>query len=216
MWFGDSSAWRGTEYSTVDQASAVQLRTSGGAEAGSLWSAFGSVSLSRDDILRYDTPAIGPAALGVSIDGDDNWALQATMNTEMGGASFTGGAFVAEVPGSDEKKFGMAGGVGFANGTSIKLAYGSDDSYSKDHDDFYASLAHSWGNSTVAVGYRFVDGKDAGFSDAQSLGIGFNQSLGSGVNVYAGLHNHSVDSAAAGQSIEDLNVFHVGTAVAFD
>ena len=48
------------------------LRTSGGGTVtGSLWGAFGSVSASRDDILKYDTPAIGPASLSVSIGNDD-------------------------------------------------------------------------------------------------------------------------------------------------
>jgi hypothetical protein len=215
MWMGDSGAWRGHEYSTVDAASAVQLRTSGGGMAGSsLWGAFGSVSFSREDILKYDTPAIGPAALSVSIDSNDNWALEATMSTEMGGSSFSGGAFVGEVPGSDERKFGLAGGVSFPNGTSVKLAYGSDDSYSRDHDDFYAGLGHSWGNSSVAIGYRFVDAKNALFDDAQSIGLGFNQSLGSGVNVFAGLHNHSFDGVSA--DVEDVNVFHIGAEVAFE
>ena len=215
MWTGDSGAWRGHEYSTVDAASAVQVRTSGGGMAGSsLWDAFGSVSYSREDILKYDTPAIGPAAFSVSIDGSDNWALDTTISTDMGGSSFSGSAFVGEVPGSDETKFGIAGGVSFPNGTSVKLAYGSDDSYSRDHDDFYAGLGHSWGNTSIAIGYRFVDGKNSLFDDAQSIGIGFNQSLGSAVNIFAGLHNHSFDGANA--DMEDINVFHIGTEVAFE
>ena len=216
MWESHNGAWMAAEYSSVEEASAIQVRTSGGAEAGSLWSAFGSVSIGRDDVLRYDTPAIGPATLGVSINDDDNWGVVGKISTEMGGTSFIGGAFVAEVKGTDETMFGMSGGVAFANGTSVNAAYGSNDAFSKDHDDFYVALAHSWGNSNVVIDYRNVDGRNADFDDAQSIGIGFQQSLGSGVDVYAGFHNFNVDSADDSVELDDVNVFHIGSRVRFN
>ena len=192
------------------------LRTSNGKEAGSLFGSFGSVATARDDILRYDTPSIGPVGVGVSIDGDDNWAVQASLSTDMGGSSLIAGAFLAEDPGTDEKMFGIAGGVAFANGTSVNAAYGSRDSYSDsdNHDDVYVNLSHTWGNTSVAIDYRLVDNATEG-REGQSLGLGFNQSLGNGVDVYAGYHNHSVDEDG-GPEIEDMNVFHIGSMVRFN
>ena len=220
VWTSHSGAWMGTEYSSIEESSAIMMRTSDGGNSTSLWGAFGSVSAGRDDILKYDTPSIGPASFTASIGnddaGDEYWGVEAAVSTEMGGSSFIGGAFVSEIPGTSDNMFGIAGGVAFANGTSVNLVYASRDDYSKDHDDFYANLSHTWGNSSVAIGYRYVDGRNAALDDAQSLGIGFQQSLGSGVHVYAGFHNFSADSATEGMSIDDVNVFHVGSRVTFN
>ena len=192
------------------------MRTSNGKESGSLYGSFGSVATSRDDILRYDTPSIGSGRVGVSIDGEDNWAVQASLSTDMGGSSLIAVRFSPRTRVTDEKMFGIAGGVAFANGTSVNAAYGSRDSYSDsdNHDDVYVNLSHTWGNTSVAIDYRLVDNATEG-KGGQSLASAFNQSLGNGVDVYAGYHNHSVDEDG-GPEIEDMNVFHIGSMVRFN
>ena len=103
-------------------------------------------------------------------------------------------------------------------GTSINLVYGQNDPVGggTTYDDFYANLAHSWGNSNVSIGYR--TNSDSPFqpagSDAQSLGIGFQHSFPKpAIDVYAGFHNYNANQP--GVSVEDLNVFHVGSRIRF-
>ena len=178
-----------------------------------LWSAFKSVYTSRSDVLRYDTPSIGPVSMGVSIDGADMWAVQGSLNTDMGGVSVTGGAVFAEAN-ADDKLFGISGGVAFGNGTSVNAAYGTNDSFDDDHSDAYINLSHSWGNTSVAIDYRSVDNATPGM-EGQSIGLGFNQSMGNGVDVYAGYHNYSIDMDD-GTDVEDVDVFHIGSRVKFN
>ena len=213
MWTSHSGAWMGTQYSAANVASGVLLRTSSGAAAGSLFTNFGSVTLSRTSLLRYDTPSIGPVSASASIDGDDNWAVGGSVSTDMGGSSFTAGLLFAEDQKVDETKFGIGGGVAFANGSSVNLAYGADDSKSDDHRDIYVNLSHTWGNSSAAIGYRAV--KDAyDQRDGTTIGLGFNQSLGGGVDVYAGYNHISVEKDG-GPEYEDVDVFHIGSVVRF-
>ena len=214
MWTTYSGAWMGTAYDSPAVASGVLLRTSNGATDNSLVANFGSVSLSRTSVLRYDTPSIGPVSASASIDGDDNWAVGGSVSTDMGGSSFQAGLLFAEAQGNDETKFGIGGGVAFANGSSVNLAYGADDSKSDDHRDIYVGLAHTWGNSSAAIGYRTV--KDAHDQrDAKAIGLGFNQSLGGGVDVYAGYNHMSVEEDG-GPEYEDVDVFHIGSRVRFN
>ena len=208
MWKSHSGAWAGAEYSSAEVASGVSLsRSDGSGTAGSVWSAFGSVNASRQDILRYDTPSIGPASLAVSIDNGDNWSFGASLSTDVGGGSVIGGILY------NEDKFGISGGMAFAQGTSINLAYGTIDRAGEDSEDFYINVAHSVGSTSVSIDYRTVDEFKLG-TDAQSIGLGLNHNLGSGADVYAGFHNFAVDDA--GSDIDDVNVFHIGSRIKFN
>ena len=57
----------------------------------------------------------------------------------------------------EQDKLGIAGGVAFANGTSVNAAWGSDDSGGLDYEDMYINVAHSWGSMNVAIDYRSTD-----------------------------------------------------------
>ena len=211
MWNSHNGAWAGAEYSSAEVASGVMLRTSDGGQLGesgtSLWSAFGSVTRSRGNILRYDTPSIGPVSLAGSIgNAEDDWSLGASLSQDVGGSSLIAGMIY------DDTKLGVSGGLAFANGTSVNLAYGTNDS-KDDHQDIYANLAHSWGNTSATIDYRTVENQTAGL-DSQSIGLGMNHSLGGGVDVYAGYHHFSFDMADT--DIENISVFHVGSRVRFN
>lgn len=210
MWQSHNGAWAGAEYSSAEVASAVQLRTSGGEQLGnSLYSAFGSVSRSRADILRYDTPSIGPVRLSGSIGNEeDDWSVGAYLSQDVGGGGLIAGAIF------DDNQFGVSGGFQFANGTSVNLAYGTNEVGDRDdHRDIYANLAHSWGDTSATIDYRTVENWSTGL-DATSIGLGMNHSLGGGVDVYAGYHHYSFDKEMT--DIENVSVFHVGSRVRFD
>ena len=207
MWSSHNGAWMAAEYSSAEVASGVMLRTSGGGQVTSLWSAFGSVNKGRNDVLRYDTPSIGPVSLAGSIgNAKDDWSLGASLSQDVGDSSLIAGMVY------DDNVFGVSGGLAFANGTSVNLAYGTDDRMN-DHQDVYANVAHSWGNTSATIDFRTVENQTAGL-DAQSIGLGMNHSLGGGVDVYAGYHHFSFDMADT--DIENVSVFTVGSRVRFN
>lgn len=212
MWNSHNGAWAGAEYSSAEVASAVQLRTSGGGQlmdGTSLYSAFGSVNRGRNDILRYDTPSIGPVGVAGSVgNSTDDWSVGASLSTDLNGSSVIAGAIF------DDNQFGVSGGLQFANGTSVNLAYGTNEAGDRDdHRDIYANVAHAWGDTSATIDYRTVENWTAGL-DAQSIGLGMNHSLGGGVDVYAGYHHYSFDMA--NEDIENVSVFHVGSRVRFN
>ena len=139
------------------------------------------------------------------------------MSTEMGGSSFTGGAFVAEDPDTDEKMFGIAGGVAFANGTSVNLAYGSRRQLQQGPRRLLREpvplLGQLVGRDRLPLRRWQRCGLQATRSRSESA---FSSPWARASTSTPGFHNFSVDSAAAGESIEDVNVFHVGSRSQFN
>ena len=171
-----------------------------------------TIGVGRHSVLRYDTPAIGPLSVGVSVHkdpGDANdhlWNFAGSLNQDFGAGTFMGKVHIAD------DVLAMGGGVKFSNGTSVNAAWGNDDRKGQDYDDLYASIAHTWGNTSVALGYRTTD--NASDMEGRGIGLGVNQSLGSGVDVYAGFNNYSFDMLGA--DLEDVTAFHIGSRVSFN
>ena len=200
----------GTEYS-ADTNSGISVATANGVTTDySVASFLPTIGVGRHSVLRYDTPSIGPATVGVSVqkDGKDDhlWNFAGSLNQEFGA-----GTFMASVHLADDV-LAMAGGIQFSNGTAVNAAWGNDDRKEQDYDDLYASIAHSWGNTTVALGYRTTDNNKN--MEGRAIGLGVNQSLGAGVDVYAGFNNYSFDMPDA--DFEDVTAFHIGSRVSFN
>ena len=210
MWQAYNDAYAGTEYS-VDTNSSISVTTSEGDSAGVVGSYLPSITVSRANVLRYDTPSIGPLKVGVSVQkdgGEDHlWNFVGYLNQDFGAGTFKGGVHLAD------DVLAMGGGVKFSNGTSINAAWGNDDRDGQDFVDLYASIAHSWGNTTVALDYRTTDNEAN--KEGRSIGLGVNQSLGSGVSVYAGFNNYSFDDDTD-MNLEDVTAFHIGSLVEFN
>jgi hypothetical protein len=212
MWSAYNGAWAGTEFGT-DSNSGISVNAADGSTSGLVGSYFWSTPLApgRGNILRYDSPSIGPIAVEVSFskDGKDDhaWNFGGSLATEFGGGSVKGGLVYAE------DVLGMAGGIQFSQGSSVNLAWGKDDVGNRDYETVYASVAHSWGDTSVALGYQTVSNGNG--QDAQAIGLGVNQSLGSGVDVYAGFNNYTFDDATD-RDLEDVNAFHIGSMVSFN
>jgi predicted porin len=223
MWQSFNGAWQGEEYSASEHCSGCLLRTTAGGTAGSLYSAFPTVNPGRSDLIRYDSPAIGPASFDVSVSNNEQWSVGGTLSQDVGGGSFIMGAYYLDKTNrAAATQWGVSGGFMFSQGTSINMVYGQKDSVgvAATYEDFYVNLAHSWGSSNVSIGYRTnsdspIAGTGVG-QEAQSIGVGFMHSFSKpGIEVYAGYQNFNVDSAAGGAAIEDMNVFHVGSRVKF-
>jgi predicted porin len=212
MYQSHNGAWMGTEFG-VDSNSGISVMASDGTPAGTVGAYFtnGALGPGRANILRYDTPSIGPITVQASVrkDGasDHIWNFGGTLSSDFGGANMIGGLVFSE------DALGLAGGVAFAQGTSVNLAWGQDDNGNRDYEVVYANVAHAWGDTSVALQYQTAS--DAAGMDGQNIGLGVNQSLGSGVDVYAGFNNYTFDDATA-RDLEDVNSFHIGSRVRFN
>lgn len=212
IWQSHSGAWTGTEFG-VDSNSSISVMATDGSTAGSVGGYFtnGAIAPSRTNILRYDTPSIGPVSLEVSLekDGaeDHKWRFGGLLSHDVGAANVIGGFAYSE------DALGISGGIGFAQGTSVNLAWGNDDNGDRDYEVVYAAVAHSWGDTSVVIQYQSTT--NAMDMDGQNIGLGVNQSLGSGVQVYAGFNNYTFDDMTD-RTLEDVNSFHIGSRVRFN
>ena len=213
MWSSHNGAWMGTEYSPdTNSGISVRLSDSGNSASGyTVFSFLPSVNISRANILRYDTPSIGPVSFAASVqkDGADDhmWSFGASLSHDVGAASVIGGLILME------DVLGISGGIAFANGTSVNAAWGNDDSGVKDYEDMYVNIAHTWGDMSVAMDYRSTDDSKSNM-EGRAIGLGAQYSLGGGVDVYAGFNNYSFDKP--GENFEDISAFHIGSRVRFN
>ena len=217
MWTGYNGAWAGTEYSP-DTNSGLSVMTTGdmGMDSGhNVVTFFPSANIGRKNTLRYDTPSIGPIAISASVQKDSEtshaWSFGASLGHDVGPTSVKAGLIYME------DVFGIAGGLGFANGTSVNAAWGTGDGVAKDFEDMYINVAHTWGNMSVAVQYRSTEHKNAMGTELEgrSVGLGAQYAVGSGVDVYAGFNSYSFDTSM-GPDLEDINAFHIGSLVTFN
>jgi len=202
--------------------SAVQYRTgAGGLVGNSVGQTTSSFDGGREDVIRYDTPKMGPFSGKISIGEDGMWDFQARMNGAFSGAKYDvrGGYQEDSQPagaastGPTTDKWGISGSVLFSQGTSITAQYGEQDT-ARDAETFYLKLGHKWGNNAVAVDYRTTDDLAALNDEYTGWGVGFVHNIpGPRVQLYAGYRNHDLDRP--GVASEDVDVFNVGARVAF-
>ena len=90
---------------------------------------FGSLdSGSRENMIRYDTPAIGPVSAAVSVANNDRVSGQISLSTEFGGTSF--GAKVATLQEKGEPStMGASFGATMANGLTVSGAWAKGDDH---------------------------------------------------------------------------------------
>ena len=95
---------------------------------------FGSLDAgTRTNMIRYDTPAIGPVGAAVSVGNEDRISLAATLSTEFSGSSFN--AMIASLredglnEGKAKETVGASFGVSMANGLGISGAWARGDNH---------------------------------------------------------------------------------------
>ena len=210
MWTSHNGAWMGTEYSPDTNSGLGVMMTDGTSTGYSVFSFFPSVNIGRKNTLRYDTPSIGPISVSASVQKDSatghSWSFGASLGHDVGAANVIAGLIYMD------DVLGIAGGLAFANGTSVNAAWGSDDASGQDYEDMYINVAHSWGSMSVAVDYRSTENSDN--MEGRAIGLGAQYALGGGVDVYAGFNSYSFD--APDMDLEDINAFHIGSRVRFN
>ena len=161
----------------------------------------------RPDVLRYDTPAIGPASIAVSTGNDDYWDARLKIAGSMGDAGYD--VRIGHIADHDDNKGDITTasvGVGFGQGTSVALAW-SQNKNAMNHEYQYIKLDHSYGDGSIGVYYK--RGEDD-MTDGSLWGIGLGHSLGGGATAYAGFRQMSEDN------MEDVDLIVAGMRVAFN
>ena len=161
----------------------------------------------RTQVLRYDTPAIGPAAIAVSTGNDDFWDAKVSIAGSMGDAGYDVRVGHIGKYGENEGDITTASaGFGFGQGTSIALAW-SQSKNANNHEYQYIKLDHSYGDGSIGVYYK--RGEDDN-TEGSLWGIGIGHSLGGGATAYAGYRQMSEDNE------DDVDLIVAGLRVAFN
>jgi predicted porin len=210
-----SNTWLVNEYSSAELAGGVNF---GGTGTGTtISSAFSSFDGGRRDVVRYDSPALGPVTVAVSIANNSRWSIGAFSNTSLGGGELSANIGYTDLGGTSttrDDQFSMSASYLFSQGTSITGGYGQADataSGAADPDSFYVKLGHQWGSHAVSVHYSETHDLSARNEDNTMWGLGWVYTMRKDIEVYAGYNNYDLDRAGA----EDVDVFVVGSRVKF-
>ena len=190
----------------------------------------------RTQVLRYDTPPIGPANIAISAGNNDFWDVKVSIAGSMGDAGYdirVGhiGEFDEDVaatkaaPGLSEDGLSVvvtdatpattknvgdittaSAAFSFGQGTSVALAW-SQAKTADNHEYQYIKLDHSYGDGSIGVYYK--RGEDDN-TEGSLWGIGIGHSLGGGATAYAGYRQMSEDDE------EDVDLIVAGLRVAFN
>ena len=180
----------------------------------------------RTDVLRYDTPSIGPVSIAASTGDNEYWDTKLTVAGSMGEAGYD--FRIGYIPKYDTPTeadpskesgdiFTTSAAVNFGQGTTVGAAWSRDDkpsSATQEHEYFYAMVDHSYGDGSVGVYWKQGETSDsaAGKADVEGTlwGIGMGHSIGGGATAYAGFRHIESDNA------EDINLYVAGMRVTFN
>ena len=196
----------------------------------------------RTDVLRYDTPSLGPVRLAASAGDDDYWDVKLTVAGAMGEAGYDfrlgyipeydKAAVPAKVVGYDlagdpvrtkatpetaaGDVFTTSGAIDFGQGTSIGAAWSQNDmpaSATKEHEYFYAMVDHTYGDGSVGVYWKRGETSDSGpGADVEGTLWG----IGMGHSIGSGLTTYAGFRRIEEDNKEDVNLYIAGMLVSFN
>lgn len=164
----------------------------------------------RQQILRYDSPALGPATISASMGNADYKDIEATFAGSVGDSGYDLRiGYVGENDGSDDSIIGASGAVKLAMGTAVAVGWASTDKGPGDDNSYtHFEIDHSYGDGSVGAYYKVgeMDGVDGSL-----WGVGIGHGIGGGATVYAGYRRIEDDSVG----FADHNLFVTGMRVTF-
>jgi predicted porin len=207
-----SNTWLVNEYSSAELAGGVNF----GNTSTSISSAFSSFDGGRRDVVRYDSPALGPVTVAVSVANNSRWSVGAFASTSLGGGELSANIGYTDLGGTSaarDDQFSMSASYLFSQGTSITGGYGQADltGAGSDPDSFYVKLGHQWGSNAVSVHYGETHDLSGTGEDNTMWGLGWVYTMRKDIEMYAGYNNFELDRAGS----SDVDVFVVGSRVKF-
>ena len=196
----------------------------------------------RIDILRYDTPSLGPVGIAASAGDDDYWDAKLSVAGSMGEAGYDFRlGYIAEYDGTTKKEMHdtddegvithtttstptkkgdvltTSAAVSFGQGTAIAAAWSRDDkpaSSTQEHEYFYAEVDHSYGDGSVGVYWKRGETSDsaAGKPDVEGTLWG----IGMGHNIGGGATAYAGFRRIEEDDKEDINLYLAGLRVTFN
>jgi hypothetical protein len=177
-------------------------------------------AFSRYDRIRYDTPALGPVTLSVSAGQSDKYEGAVRWGQGIGGGQISAAAFYGTHNGGGIKaRYGASIAYLFSFGTNLAVNFGGEEldaaGVSKPLT-YYFKIGHKWGNNAVSAGYGESKDVTDGFTN-KGFNVGFNHNLPKAkVDLYVGYHFNQLDTPTTVASVEDINIFVLGTRLKFD
>ena len=191
----------------------------------------------RIDVLRYDTPAIGPATLSVSAGNKEYWDAKLSVAGSFGDAGYDvriGHIFendqsvpatvkqstmgdevihtvvVPAVPAPTGDITTASAAVAFGQGTSIMLAWSQEGI--KDETEYtFVALDHMYSDDgSIGVYWKSAETNAPTNGDGSLWGVGAAHTLGGGATAYAGYRMMKEDGK------EDVSFIIAGLRVTFD
>ena len=171
----------------------------------------------RSEVLKYDSPTLGPATISVSTGNDEYWDAMLKIAGSFGDAGYdlrvghigeysTDVAASAKLkpngtiettPASTKKKGDWttaSAAVAFGQGTSVAASLGKGNLDDSQHT--YVELDHSYGDGSVGVYWRNGEkGKGTAKKEGSLWGVGVGHSFGGGATAYAGYRHIKEDGA---------------------
>lgn len=227
----DLSGTSVVNYSGIaDVAGGIAFKSSGGADIGSIDPLTGAPTqvrvkdvfnnfdgLSRNDRLRYDTPAFGPFGLAASITNGDAIELAARVAMEWdNGNDFE--AAVGVIDGGDRVAFDQVGASAsfkHSSGLNITFAWGQRDieSDGEDPTNHYVKLGWRAGAHNLSVDYGSTEDLKSEGDEATTYAASWVWKITKSAEVYAIYRVHELDRP--GVDVEDIQAIMAGTRIKF-
>ena len=193
-----------------------------------LGDAYGS---SRAQIMKYDTPAIGPAKVSTSTDGNDFWDVALRASGEGAGFGYMINAGLASHPAAaatptatlmpdgmietdpgtatpEKQVTTVAGALSFPMGVHANAAFIQRDNDGAPNEEMtHFGVGYNVGDTSIVA--NFTDSTYGG--GGQSWGVAIGHAMGS-MQMYAGYKQLDFDAAAS----EDYGIFVIGSRVIFN
>lgn len=176
---------------------------------------------SRYDLLRYDTPSLGPVKISLSTGSKGNQDVKEialSFNSSFAGGKLAGtlGTSTQErtTPAVDDKITGGSISWLSSNGINITFATSSEDLSAAQKGKFnYVKLGYKFGQSAISV--DMGKGKDqANVGDeADVIGIAYVYKPVKWAEIYGAYKTHSLDRP--GSNFDDITILLVGSRIKF-
>ena len=169
----------------------------------------------RKQVLRYDSPSLGPATISASMGNDDYKDIELTVAGSVGASAYDLRiGYIGEDDSNEEDIIGASGAVKLPMGTSLAVAWANTDrGDGEDNSYTHFELDHMY-NDNGSIGVYYKTGERDGI-DGSLWGIGIGHNIGGGATVYAGYRHTEDDYVDEDGGFADHNLFVAGMRVTF-
>jgi hypothetical protein len=158
----------------------------------------------RGEGVRYDTPGLGPATVGVSSDGNDRWDAAVRVEGDAGVGGYQIKAGYTDDDGT--RITTISGAVGLAQGAHFNAAWGQSNEDESDYLHF--GVGYNAADTSVAATYSTSDISGGG----NSWAVGVGQGMGAGVQLFAGYKHLAFED----EMMDDYGLLVIGSRIRFN